>query len=559
MNTFNPSDCSKSWIISSLENWVQKSPNEDFFIEYRSEKCVLSRSEFLKRTRKIAHMLDEYGLKPGNRLFIDIDMKMHWEAFATWCAAQILGAEVLFWSPDMRFRFANDETTRGDDHNGYPTMVVLSTPERAKKWNDTDANLHTSRTLFVLHPNDNAPANVVPFKKYQVCPPLETRQNTRDDAILIYTQGSHQNARCIRLSLSHLWTQVQELDEIFPFHTQDPIAIDLTSIHSVSIVLFAAAVRFGNAFVCRSLNHSMLSILRDDHVTWGFCLPTTLRQIVDEIQTTKSLWQQSRRRFALQLAKYRRRNPNSKFVGLIDKTCVQPIKNHLFPNLKALVSYGNHFHAKAAEVASYLNIPVYNAYTCTEFGFVHVHAFMGAGHFLAHVEPIIKNGILSLRSNQTTVCMDDLVFVDVQCGLCTHRPHQIQFDDGKKVDVASTREWLRQHPLVGDIFIFGENRPFLTALIYLNKKNLLDWAQTHKISGNFEALTQNPHVYQCIHDVIEKSNQRRSSREAIQKFALLRRTLDEDPRILTPCQLTRLTEIEHRYAALIDSFYKDNF
>ncbi len=562
----------KSWILQSLDCIAQSSPDSVLIREYGAAETSVSRGEFWVASRKLAHLLQTLGVTKGSVLLIDIDMRQHWQAYAAWCACQWIGAAAFFWPPDMRFRFAQAETIYADQRNHQPTIVFAATRDRIRRWQENDKkSAFPARKFLCLESSDDSMTDVIPFDQVAEIPlPEENfgeeREGEEDEEIgeaaLVYTQGSHQDARRIALSFEQLHTQAEEIQQRFSLTPDHILAFDLPSIQTVSLVLFATCLHVGAIFVCRSDDVPMLHVLHQSNATHAFCLPTTLQQIVSDLQAPASRQARRWRAFCLRLGKYRQRNPQTSLRSLIHSLCLQPLKNKLFPALQSVVSYGNHFHVKSAEILHYLGILVSNAYTVAEFGIVHLHGFMGQGSFLHGLKPSIHAGILTISDTAPTprtVCTDDLIFEDDSTGLCTHRRHMIQLGSGKTIDVAPAREYIRQNPLIEDIFLFGESRPFLTALIYLHPQNLCAWATQRKIPGKFEEITQNPEVYQHILHIIEKSNLRRPAAETIQKIALLPCAIADDPRILTPCRLTRIPDIARRYAALIDSFYRDSF
>ena len=121
------------------------------------------------------------------------------------------------------------------------------------------------------------------------------------------------------------------------------------------------------------------------------------------------------------------------------------------------------------------------------------------------------------------------------------------------------REILRREPLIDDIFIFGAGKPYMTGLVYLNEEALIHWAENMKITGAFQELAQDAQVYKHIRGIVDRCNLRRAPHESIQKIAILPCPIEREPRILTPCGLTRRVDVERRYAKMLDAFYRENF
>ncbi|MBQ9817228.1 MAG: AMP-binding protein [Proteobacteria bacterium] len=567
----------RSWMVSALERLLNQAPEHPLVIEYGESVISRTRRQFFELSQNLACFLSQRGVRRGSRVIVDIDMRMHWETLVTWLACQMLSASAFFWPPDMRFRHARKETVSADEMNGGPAIVITGSPERAKRWleDDEERGVEHRLIIYLSHPDvksaevtfkGKTPANLVSFERAVSAD--ESQFNIMlvgEEAALVYTQGSHQEARLVSLSYAHLMAQAEDIRSHVKLDNQARVFIDLTSPHTVCLVLFAACLQCGATLVCRSRNWDVGEILRTGGVSHAFLLPRTLEKLSKEIVSPEDAngAVQKWRRLCLRFGKYRIRNAQSSLNWMIDSVCVEPTRKKLFPHIQSIISYGNHFDSKVGELFSFLNVPVMNAYTVSEIGFVHLHTFMGSGGYLKSIEPRVKNGVLSVKANRagtSYICTDDLIFEDSRCGLCTHRNLLLHLNTGITVDVSPMRDILRREPLIDEVFIFGEDRPFLTALIYLNRSVLKSWSMEQGIEAeSFESMSQNPKLYRHIREIVDACNLLRTSDEAIQKIAILTRPIDEDPRILTPCSLTRRTDVEHRYMRILNSFYSESF
>ncbi len=573
----------KSWMLSSLERIHEQSADAPLFVEIGNEIITKNRHDFYENVIEMARFLDSRKLTRGMRLILDIDVGTRWEVFVTWCACQALAAQAFFWPPDMRFRHAAQEVIQCDEINAAPAPVLTASIERIQKWLTEDEKKHISGRLFLLIRRDlSTDPEIETLKIHPVAPQIIPVDQifghgdtspanfllVNDEAAIVYTQGSHQTARPVVLSFAHMHAQAEDLLHTFSLDENDRIFCDLTSVHTVTLTLFAACLHAGSVLVTQNDSSHLANILSEAHITHAFMLPHSLKMLAAQVRRPSNAtkgglkW----RNLCLNLGKFKIRNPQikSRLVSpVIDSVCINPIKNRIFPNIKAIISYGNHFDSKSAEIYSFLSIPTYNAYTVTEIGFVHIHEFSGSGGFLKSIDAKIKNGILSVKSSKAgnaLIPMNDIVFEDERCGLCTHRTMSVTLENGTTVDASPMLEILRRDRMIDEMFILGNGRPFLTALVYLNDRVLKEFAVGHKLpEASFSSLAQYPEVYRYIRSLIDDCNLRRSPQEAIQKIAILPRIIDEDPRILTPCRLTRRTDVEHRYASLIESFYTENF
>ena len=551
------SNMQKSWMISALERLMNQSPDYPLVVQ---SGHVQTRAQMMGAIKSIAGYLQTLGIKRGMRVIFDIDTSLSWRVLSCWCACQCIGAISFFWPVDMRFRHESEEMHLSDEINGMPSIVFLSTPKRAEQWKQADEKNHIEgRVLIDLTGNCSELSNIIPWDDVlkaeaiavKICP---------DNATIVYTQGSHQFERSVYLSLFHLRDEAENLQNLFQLDMHSRLWADLDNPNTVNLMLFAACLQSGAVLVCHEKNTSCKDIW-DEGITHAFLLPSTLSRLIHQIKAPEGSGMSRKwRELSLKFGRLRAKKKTI-FAGAIQKACIQPLKNEYFPALKAVISYGNHFDADVGEFFSYLDIPIYNAFTMSELGFVHIHEFMGKGSFLKCMDARIKMGVLAVKSKREGpfINSEDLVFEDERCGLCSKRAYVVTLENGKQVDVSPMREILRREALIDEVFVFGEGKPYLTGLVYLNEKALMAWANGVKQEGSFADLAKDAQLYKHVRDIVDRCNMRRAPHESIQKIAILTCPLEREPRILTPCGLTRRVDVERRYARILDAFYRENF
>jgi len=119
---------------------------------------------------------------------------------------------------------------------------------------------------------------------------------------------------------------------------------------------------------------------------------------------------------------------------------------------------------------------------------------------------------------------------------------------------------LKHHPLIDHVIVFGDGRPFLSALISLHPDMLELFAkQEHLPALPIEELTQHTHVFEIIEAHVEMINRQVAPAEQIRKFAILEHPLSRARGELTPMRQVRRTFTIRRYRALLESFYEAPF
>ncbi len=93
---------------------------------------------------------------------------------------------------------------------------------------------------------------------------------------------------------------------------------------------------------------------------------------------------------------------------------------------------------------------------------------------------------------------------------------------GKNVSPAVLEDRLRSHPLISEVVIVGDKKPFIAALVTLDRDMLPVWLK-NKGLGNMtlaQAATD-PQVIAAIDRAIKRANSAVSRAESVRKFVIL--------------------------------------
>jgi long-chain acyl-CoA synthetase len=107
---------------------------------------------------------------------------------------------------------------------------------------------------------------------------------------------------------------------------------------------------------------------------------------------------------------------------------------------------------------------------------------------------------------------------------------------GKNVAPAALEDPLRAHPLIGQVVVIGDQKPFISALISLDPEMLPVWAKGHGIESadTIHDAISNTKIRDTIQQKIDQVNKRFSSAEQIKKFAFIASELTEASGHMTP-------------------------
>ena len=127
---------------------------------------------------------------------------------------------------------------------------------------------------------------------------------------------------------------------------------------------------------------------------------------------------------------------------------------------------------------------------------------------------------------------------------------------GKNVAPAVLEDRLRGHPLVSQVVVVGDQRPFIGALITLDADGVPGWLASHgKPAMTLAEAAKDPDVLASLDKAVARTNQAVSRAESIRKFRILDRDLTIADGYLTPKLSVRRAEVLKDFASDVDALY----
>ncbi|HWH97874.1 MAG TPA: AMP-dependent synthetase/ligase [Pseudolysinimonas sp.] len=129
---------------------------------------------------------------------------------------------------------------------------------------------------------------------------------------------------------------------------------------------------------------------------------------------------------------------------------------------------------------------------------------------------------------------------------------------GKKVAPALLEDPIRSNPIVGQVVVVGEGKPFISALITLDSEMLPTWLSNNGEAGDLSLAdaTTNPKVIAEVQKAVDAANSRVSRAESIRKFTILATEFTEASGHLTPKLSIKRAPIVTDFAPQIEAMYE---
>lgn len=128
---------------------------------------------------------------------------------------------------------------------------------------------------------------------------------------------------------------------------------------------------------------------------------------------------------------------------------------------------------------------------------------------------------------------------------------------GKSVAPAALEERVRAHPLVAQCIVVGNDRPYVAALVTLDRESVEHWMaiQDRTVPASAE-LVRDAALETEIRRAVVAANTRVSQAESIRTFRILAHPFSEELGLLTPSLKLKRKAIEQAYAAEVEALYR---
>ncbi len=129
---------------------------------------------------------------------------------------------------------------------------------------------------------------------------------------------------------------------------------------------------------------------------------------------------------------------------------------------------------------------------------------------------------------------------------------------GKKIPPANVENLLKTEKLISQVFLYGDRKKYMTALLTLNDDELEAWAKEQGIAfKSYEDLASSRETNEEIQKIVDRVNAKLASFESIKKFVVLPQDFSQDTGELTPTLKVKRRVIIQKYGHLLDDLYKD--
>lgn len=559
----------------------------------------ISYHRFQRLTLRLAKIFFDYGITNGERVALVADNSLEWMVA---CVATLLAGGVVV---PLRASMALD-TLRDILKDSGATMAILQEPEAIQAISaqliSRKDELPALRTvLAITEPEAELPANVDSVGTLlNHVPPLtpEERQQIQEHATDISPQALTAIHYLITESgqwVGAIFDHSQSLSAWRNMHawftfTDDDVAFTLLPWSSPSSLLTAIHYflsGISNALVndyetvFDDMQQVSPTVMLDIPYTWERLYEGYMRWIADQPESSQEVF-----KWAVAKAKeYRLAGSNAspelrQEYARADMTFFSDFRGRIGGRMRRLYSAGASLPQELVEFFEAVGLPMFNVYSLTEAGGFPAISRPGVSktsavgkiapgfeiHIAEDSEILVRGETVMRRYWQqlelTKEAIDDEGWLhsgdlghfdtDGYLHITGRKRHMMVLSTGRKIAPLAIENQLMSSPFIAQAAIFGEGKPYVSAMIVPNLDALADYFQD---DGEAVPSTGHPRVKALLDEVIGQINTRLDRWEQIREYNLLDQPLTQDSGELTPSMRISRHVVAERYAAQIEAMY----
>jgi long-chain acyl-CoA synthetase len=418
-----------------------------------------------------------------------------------------------------------------------------------------------------------------------------------DLATLIYTSGTTGRPKGVELTHDAWVYEAEAIDRLGVVNAADRQLLYLPLAHVFARAMEITFIRLGVPTAIDGNVDRLLHNLSEVRPTWLATVPRTLEKAYDAIlreAEASGPWRKAVFDWAIGVgrqwsqATLAGRTPAPWLVPqhrLADRLVFERIRNKFGGDLRFLISGGAPLSREIARFFHAVGIVVCEGYGLTESSAASTVntpdalVFGSVGRPLPGCEvKIADDGEILLRSRgvmrgyhgQPEATAEALtgdgwlhtgdigrILATGHVEITDRKKELIVTAGGRNVAPAMIAERLKaRSPLIHQVLVHGDRRPFLGCLLTLERDAVRAWAEREGVRATtWEALALHPQLRHFVQQAVDDVNRTLPAWEQVRRFAVLAEDFTPDNGLLTPTLKPRRAAIEARYGDRIDAFY----
>ena len=546
-------------------------------------------TEFLDQVRALAKGLVASGIEPGDKIGLMCKTRYEWTLidFATWFAGAVLVPVYETAAPTQVLWNLTD--------SGAIAMIT-ETPDHFARFDEVHADVPAVRNVWQIDLGDLdklvAAGSQVPDEE------IERRRNLArgaDIATLIYTSGTTGRPKGCILTHSNFVELCRNAQKAIPevVNTGSSTLLFITTAHIfarfISVLCIQGGVKVGHQPDTKQLLPSMGSF----KPTFLLAVPRVFEKVYNSSEQKAEAGGKGkifRHAADVAIAHSKALDAGKVSLGLklqfalFDRLVLSKIRAALGGRVKYAVSGSAPLGLRLGHFYRSLGLTILEGYGLTETT-APVSVNLPSSFKIGKVGPplpgvsvrIADDGEIQVKG----ICVFDgywkneAATAEVFDGEWFKTGDIGQFDEegyleitgrkkeiivtagGKNVSPAALEDPIRANPIIGQVIVVGDKKPFIAALITLDDEMLPVWLNNHGEAADqtLAEASVNPRVIAEVQRAVDAANATVSRAESIRKFQILGTDLTEASGHLTPKLTIKRDFVLQDFADVIEGMY----
>ena len=566
--------------LKDIPDFILTNTSKKIFLSYvRKHKwSSFNSKQFVENVYKLSHAFSKAGVKKGTTVAIVSNSSPFW--LMVDYAIQDIGAI----SVPIFANIASENFTF-ELEDAEVEYIYIASQERYNQIQDHLSSLK----LVVTHNVECTNNNSIDFNEFIEIEPQASSNvvDENDIATIIYTSGSTGQPKGVELSHKNIISQLNATQKSYPLKEDDVALSFLPLAHIFERMVMSYYLVSNISIYFADDVKNVGELIKDVKPSVMTVVPRLLDKIYikmhDNVQNA-SFTKRIIGSFAFSEADNKKIGSSTIFTSFFDKMVYSKLLEALGGNLRMMISGGAPLSKKSEKFFTNIGLNLYQGYGLTESAPVicanspQFHKAFTCGKPFDNVQvKIAQDGELLARGDnlmlgyhkqevQTHETIDsegwlhtgDLASMDSE-GFITingRKKELFKTSTGKYVSALHVEEVLTQNRWIDYAVVVADNKPYVSALIFLDPLMMESYAKRkHIIYKSIAALFASKAIYDLIKRVITRANSHLNYVEQIKKFEIITQTPSIENHILTPSMKVSRSAAYKKYKDTIISLY----
>lgn len=129
---------------------------------------------------------------------------------------------------------------------------------------------------------------------------------------------------------------------------------------------------------------------------------------------------------------------------------------------------------------------------------------------------------------------------------------------GKFIAPQKIESMAKDFKVLSQVVLYGDQKPFASALITLSQEYVMEFAQSHRIiTSDYSELVKHPEVQKLVANAIDRLNAKLARWETIKKYIVLPKEFTVEDGSLTPSMKVKRKQVSAKYKEQLEALYKE--